>query len=380
MKIHEYQAKEIMASAGLPVQQGLVAISPEAAKEAAANLGGKVVVKAQVQVGGRGKAGGVKLANNPDEAFLVAGQILGLEIKGITVKKVLLEAAAEIAKEFYVGITIDRAAKKIVYIVSQAGGIDIEEVAKTTPEKITKVYIDPLKGWQEAQGQELAAALFTDVLKQKAAQPILENLYKVFAQNDCSLAEINPLVETAAGALLAVDAKMVLDDNGLVKHPELEALRDLAEEEAEELEAKQNGLSYVKLEGDIGCIVNGAGLAMATMDMIKLFGGEPANFLDVGGSSSPDKIIKAFEIILRNNKTKAILINIFGGITRCDDIASGLLLAREKMTIAVPLVIRLAGTNAPEAREIISKAGLLAFTEMEEAVKKVIQVAGESKS
>jgi len=374
MKIHEYQAKEIMASAGLPVQQGLVAISPEAAKEAAANLGGKVVVKAQVQVGGRGKAGGVKLANNPDEAFLVAGQILGLEIKGITVKKVLLEAAAEIAKEFYVGITIDRAAKKIVYIVSQAGGIDIEEVAKTTPEKITKVYIDPLKGWQEAQGQELAAALFTDVLKQKAAQPILENLYKVFAQNDCSLAEINPL------ALLAVDAKMVLDDNGLVKHPELEALRDLAEEEAEELEAKQNGLSYVKLEGDIGCIVNGAGLAMATMDMIKLFGGEPANFLDVGGSSSPDKIIKAFEIILRNNKTKAILINIFGGITRCDDIASGLLLAREKMTIAVPLVIRLAGTNAPEAREIISKAGLLAFTEMEEAVKKVIQVAGESKS
>src|SRR3989339_1599475 len=213
MKIHEYQAKEIMASAGLPVQQGLVAISPEAAKEAAANLGGKVVVKAQVQVGGRGKAGGVKLANNPDEAFLVAGQILGLEIKGITVKKVLLEAAAEIAKEFYVGITIDRAAKKIVYIVSQAGGIDIEEVAKTTPEKITKVYIDPLKGWQEAQGQELAAALFTDVLKQKAAQPILENLYKVFAQNDCSLAEINPLVETAAGALLAVDAKMVLDDN-----------------------------------------------------------------------------------------------------------------------------------------------------------------------
>lgn len=380
MKIHEYQAKEIMQKVGLPVQQGLVATSAEMAREAAAKLGGKVIVKAQVHVGGRGKAGGVKLAGNPDEAFSVAGQILGLKIKGITVKKVLLEAAAQIAKEFYIGITLDRAAKKIVYIVSQAGGIDIEEVAKTAPEKITKVYLDPLKGWQTAQGEELAAALFADAAKQKAVQPILENLYKVFVQNDSSLAEINPLVETTAGQLLAVDAKMVLDDNGLIKHPELESLRDLAEEDAEELEAKQHGLSYVKLDGDIGCIVNGAGLAMATMDMIKLFGGEPANFLDVGGSSNPDKIIKAFEIILRNKKTKAILINIFGGITRCDDIASGLLLAKEKMAIKAPLVIRLAGTNEPEARKILSQAGLLAFSDMQEAVRKVIAVVEENRT
>ncbi len=381
MKIHEYQAKDIFEQYGIPVTKGSMATSAHEAKAIAETLGCAVVVKAQVHVGGRGKAGGVKVAHNADETYAVAQNILGLEIKGLPVKKVLVAEAVNIVKEFYVGITLDLTVKKIVFLVSASGGVDIEEVAAHHPEAIIKVYIDPLLGLQPFQKRQMAYALFTQNEHIHQAMDIFEKLYHVFCSLDCSLAEINPLVitrhdESETGRLLALDAKVVLDDNGLIRHPELEALRDMdVVEEEDEVEARNNGLTFIKLDGEIGCVVNGAGLAMATMDIIKLFGGEPANFLDVGGSSNPNKIVKAFQIILKNPKIKAVFINIFGGITRCDDIANGLLEAHKQMDIHVPIVIRLAGTNEEQARTILNSANFSAYSSMEEAVTQVVRLA-----
>ncbi|MEK6558374.1 MAG: ADP-forming succinate--CoA ligase subunit beta, partial [Candidatus Margulisiibacteriota bacterium] len=354
MKLHEYQAKDIFEQYGIPVTRGRMVTNAQEARQVAQEMGTAVVVKAQVHVGGRGKAGGVKVAQTPDETFTIAQDILGLTIKGLPVKKILVAQAEQIEREIYIGITLDISARKIVFLASSAGGVDIEEVAQTTPEKIIKIYIDPLLGFMAYQKRQLAYALFTQKEQIAQAQDIFGKLYRVFRGLDCSLAEINPLIITSHGQLLALDSKLVLDDNGLIKHPELEELRDMDAEEEDEIEAKNNGLTFIKLDGEIGCVVNGAGLAMATMDIIKLFGGEPANFLDVGGSSNPNKIVKAFQIILKNKKIKAVFINIFGGITRCDDIANGLLEARKQMDIPVPIVIRLAGTNEEKEREILS--------------------------
>ena len=376
MKIHEYQAKDIFEKYGIPITRGRMVTTAEEAKAISQEMGKAVVVKAQVLVGGRGKAGGVIVAKTPDDTFAVAQKILGLDIKGLTVKKILVAEAVDIAREIYVGITLDLIVKKIVFLISVAGGVDIEEVAEMTPEKIIKVYIDPLLGLQPFQKREMAYALFTEKEHINKAMNIFEKLYRVFHELDCSLAEINPLVITEQSELLALDAKIVFDDNGLIRHPELEALRDMdVAEEEDEVEARNNGLTFIKLDGEIGCVVNGAGLAMATMDIIKLFGGEPANFLDVGGSSNPNKIVKAFQIILKNKKIKAVFINIFGGITRCDDIANGLLEANKQMDIHVPIVIRLAGTNEAKAREILNSANFSAYSSMEEAVTSVVALA-----
>lgn len=370
-----------MEKFGLTTRRGVVVLTADDAKLATLNFSCKVVIKAQVQVGGRGKAGGVKLADTPEDAFNVASNILGMDIKGIKVKKILVAEAIDFTQEIYVGITVDRAKKQIVLMGSLSGGVDIEDVAAKTPEKIKKIYIDPLLGLKDYQARELAFELFSDMSFIKQAISIFHKLYKLFIDNDCSLAEINPLVITNDGRLLALDSKINFDDNSLDRHSDFEKMRDLDEEDADELEAKKFGLSFVKLDGNIGCIVNGAGLAMGTMDMIKLFGGEPANFLDVGGSSSPEKIVKAFELLLKNKNVKAVLINIFGGITRCDDIANGLLAAKSKMDISSPLVIRLVGTNEEAGCKILSSANLLAYSSMEEAVKKVIEIAkiGEKK-
>lgn len=376
MKIHEYQAKDIFEKYGIPITRGRMVTTAEEARAISQELGKSVVVKAQVHVGGRGKAGGVKVTHTPDDTYAAAQQILGLDIKGLIVKKILVVESADIAKEYYVSITLDLNVKKIVFLVSAAGGVDIEDVAATTPEKIIKVYIDPLLGLQPFQKREMAYALFSEKEHINKAMEIFEKLYRIFRELDCSLVEINPLVITHQNEMIALDAKMVFDDNGLIRHPDLEALRDMdVVEEEDEVEARNNGLTFIKLDGEIGCVVNGAGLAMATMDIIKLFGGEPANFLDVGGSSNPNKIVKAFQIILKNKKIKAVFINIFGGITRCDDIANGLLEANKQMDIHVPIVIRLAGTNEAVAREILNSANFSAFSSMEEAVTSVVALA-----
>lgn len=377
MKIHEYQAKELLGEAGIPVPKSVLVSTAEEAMQAALDLKGRVVIKAQVHAGGRGKAGGIKPANGPEEAFEAATNILGLNLKGHIVKKVLVTEAIDIRKEFYAGITIDRSAKKAVLMVSVFGGIDIEEVASKTPEQIKKVYIEPSLGLNDFQARQLGLELVSDIKSVKQLAFIFKKLYKVFEEKDCSLIEINPLAVTDSGAILAVDSKINFDDNALERHPELESLRDLGEEDSDELEAKKFGLSFVKLEGNIGCIVNGAGLAMATMDTIKLFGGEPANFLDVGGSSSPEKIIRAFELILKNKNIKVVLINIFGGITRCDDIAQGLLQARQRLEITAPIVIRLIGTNQEEAGRILSSSKLLPYSDMKEAIKKAVDISKE---
>jgi succinyl-CoA synthetase beta subunit len=376
MKIHEYQAKEMFKAQGIPVPSGEVATTPEEARAIAEKIGKAVMVKAQVHVGGRGKAGGVKYCANPDDAYDKASQILGMDIKGLTVKKVLVTEAVEIKSESYVGIILDRASKKPVMMVSPAGGIDIEEVARKTPEKIFKHQIDPVLGIQMHEARRLAYFLYDDPKQVSQAAKVIIKVYKAFMANDASLAEINPLITTPDGTVLAIDAKINIDDNGLERHPEIEALRDMDEEDASEMEAKQAGLSFVKLDGNIGCIVNGAGLAMATMDLVKHFGGEPANFLDIGGSSNPEKVLSAMKIILRDQNVKAILFNIFGGITRCDDVANGIVAAIRDFHPPVPIVIRLTGTNEKEAREILESINLTAVSSMEEVVKTAIDKAG----
>lgn len=376
MKIHEYQAKEIFARAGIAVPPGRVASSAEQAEAAAREIGGPVVVKAQVHVGGRGKAGGVKLAQSPSEARDRAADILALEIKGLAVRKVLVTSAVDIATEAYVGIILDRATRRPVFMVSAAGGVDIEEVAAKTPEKITKLGVDPLIGLRAFDSRYLAGRLYEDPATVKSAAKIISGLYKAFIENDASLAEINPLVTTPAAEVWAVDAKLVVDDNGLFRHPRLEELRDPDAEDASEAEARASGLSFVKLEGEIGCVVNGAGLAMTTMDNIKHFGGRPANFLDIGGSSNPQKVVTALGILTRDRNVRSILFNIFGGITRCDDVARGLVKALQEIKVDLPIVIRLTGTNEERAREILSEIGLKALSGMDEAVREAVALAG----
>ena len=375
MNIHEYQAKAILRAEGVPIPPGEIATTPEQAEAIAKKFGGMVVVKAQVHAGGRGKAGGVKLARTPAETREIASKILGMQIKGLTVYTVLVTAAADIASEAYVGIILDRATRKPVFMVSPAGGIDIEEVAATTPEKILKLPIDTRYGLQPYQASELGFFLFADVKKVRAASKIMMALYQAFMKNGASLAEINPLVVTPAGDVVALDAKMVIDDNELDRHPELEALRDETAEEPSEVDARNSHLTFIKLDGNVGCIVNGAGLAMATMDLVKYYGGEPANFLDIGGSSNPEKVVNALRIITAEPNVKAILFNIFGGITRTDDVANGIVTATKANPLKIPIVIRLTGTNEEIAMKILTENGFTASSDMDEAVQKAVALA-----
>ncbi len=377
MKIHEYQAKELFEKAGLPVVPGRVTTEVGEAVQFAGEVGYPVVLKSQVLVGGRGKAGGIKLVKDQAALEKAFGQLKVLEIKGYPVEKVFVVRAIDIRKEFYAAVTIDNAKDDVVLIASADGGVEIEETAKTNPNAIKKFYlqgqsqIDP----QSLPWKEFISAIFPDPSHQEIGTKVFQNLIKVFFQHDCSLAEINPLVIDAHGEFYAADAKMSFDDNALASHEELLDLRDMRYEDADELEAKEAGLSFVKLEGNVGCIVNGAGLAMATMDIIKLSGGQPANFLDVGGSSNPEKVLTALKIILRNTDVRAILINIFGGITRCDDIANGILKAKEQIDLPVPLVVRLTGTNEKEAKELLAQNGIEIHSTMREAVDKVVELS-----
>ena len=380
MNIHEYQAKDILRAHGVPIPPGEVATTADEAEAIATKFGGMVVVKAQVHAGGRGKAGGVKLAKTPKEAREIASKILGMQIKGLTVHRVLVTAAADIASEAYVGIILDRATRKPVFMVSPAGGIDIEEVAATTPEKILKLPVDTRYGLQPYQASQLGFFLFDDVKKVRAASKIMMALYQAFMSTDASLAEINPLVVTPAGEVMALDAKISIDDNALDRHTNLAALRDETAEEPSEVDARNSNLTFIKLEGDVGCIVNGAGLAMATMDLVKYYGGEPANFLDIGGSSNPEKVVNALRIITADPSVKVILFNIFGGITRTDDVANGIVTATKANPLKIPIVIRLTGTNEEIAMKILTENGFSASSDMDEAVKKAVDLAKGGKA
>ncbi|HET7076097.1 MAG TPA: ADP-forming succinate--CoA ligase subunit beta [Chloroflexia bacterium] len=377
MKIHEYQAKEILARHGIPVNSGELATTPDEAEAIARKIGKMVVVKAQVLVGGRGKAGGVKLAKTPEEAREKAQQILGMDIKGITVQKVLIADAADIAQEYYLGAILDRGSKQIVVMASAAGGVEIEEVARETPELIHRVGVDPLIGFQDFQARDLAYAMEIPAPLIRDFVKICRGLVDALIAGDASLAEINPLIRTPDGKLLAIDAKMDLDDFGLARHPDLEALRDPNEDIPVEKAAREAGLSYVKLDGDIGCMVNGSGLAMGTMDAIKLHGGEPANFLDVSGGANEQQVTTAMRLILSDPKVNAVLINIFGGITRGDIVARGILAGLKAVQTDLPMVIRLVGTNSEEGRQILADNGLVALESMDEAAAKVVALAHE---
>ena len=380
MNLHEYQAKELFARFGLPVLPGQVAASPEEARDIAASIGGTVVVKAQVQVGGRGKAGGIQLARTPDEAFHKAREVLALTIKGLPVRRVLVTQAADIARELYLAIVLDRGRKLPLIMLSAEGGVDIEEMARTHPERIVRRPV-PLDGIRPYQARSLLKPLLGDGRLVAQAAEVLLKLWRLYHDSDCTLAEINPLAVTADGRVLALDAKVILDDNAEFRHREWTTWRDPEEETPGARMARERGLSYVKLDGDIGCVVNGAGLAMATMDLIKHYGGEPANFLDVGGSSSPEKVTTAIQIITgdaaQGQGIRALLFNIFGGITRCDDVANGIVQALERAPLRVPLVIRLTGTNEEAARKILAAHGLTATTRMDEGVRTAIARAQE---
>jgi succinyl-CoA synthetase beta subunit len=380
VNIHEYQAKEILRAEGAPIPPGEIATTADQAEALAKKYGTTVVIKAQVHAGGRGKAGGVKLAKTPAEAKEIAGKILGMQIKGLTVEKVLVTPAADIASEAYVGIILDRASKKPVFMVSPAGGIDIEEVAAKTPDKILKLPVDTRYGLQPYQASRLGFFLFDDVKKVRAAAKIMQQLYTAFMKNGCSLAEINPLVTTPNGDVIALDAKMVIDDNELDRHEDIAQLRDESAEEPSEVQARNANLTFIKLDGDVGCVVNGAGLAMATMDLVKYYGGEPANFMDIGGSSNPEKVVNALKIITADQNVKAILFNIFGGITRTDDVANGIVTATKQNPLKVPIVIRLTGTNEEIAMKILQENGFSASSDMDEAVKKAVELAKGGKA
>ena len=380
MNIHEYQAKDIFRKYGIPIPPGDVATTPGEAEAIARKFGTTVVIKAQVHAGGRGKAGGVKLARTPEDAKTIAAQILKLTIKGLPVKRVLVTPAADIASEAYVGIIVDRASKRPVFMASPAGGIDIEEVAAKTPDKILRHPVDPRYGLQMYEAMQLAFFLYSDMKQVRAAAKILMQLYKAFFENGGSLAEINPLVTTPTGEVVALDAKMVIDDNELDRRPDIAALRDESSEDPAEVEARKASLTFIKLDGNVGCIVNGAGLAMATMDLVKYYGGDPANFLDIGGSSNPEKVVAALRIITGDPNVKAILFNIFGGITRTDDVANGIVTAIKQNPLKVPLVIRLTGTNEEIAVKILEENGLSAMTDMDEAVKKAVALATGGKA
>ena len=375
MKLHEHQSKEIFSRYGIPTPKGKVAYDAESAREIAKEIGKPVVVKAQVLVGGRGKAGGVKLAKTPDEAEQHADAILGMDIKGLTVRKVLVDPAVPNKAEIYLGIVVDRNAGAPVMMASAAGGMDIEEVARVTPEKIKRETIDPVLGLQSYQARELGYGIGLDKKLVPAFVKIALALYRVFVETDASLVEINPLFITADDALLAADGKLVLDDSALDKHHDLEMLRDADEENPAEREARTAGLSFVKLDGNIGCMVNGAGLAMATMDVIQFYGGEPANFLDIGGGAKADKVAAALRIILADANVKAVLLNIFGGITRGDEVARGIVEALNQVRTDVPMVARIVGTNAEEGRKILASANMKTAASLEEGARMAVEIA-----
>jgi succinyl-CoA synthetase beta subunit len=377
LKLHEYQSKALFAAHGVPIPKGRVASTATEARLAAQELGGRVVVKSQVLVGGRGKAGGIKLAKTPEEAETLAGQILSMTIKGLPVRKVLVDEAADIRKEIYLGITNDRAAKRPVIICSAEGGVEIEEVAKTNPEAIIREYIDPLIGLRDYNIRNIALAINLPRDHWKAFGAIAQGLYQTYVDTDAVLAEINPLVITGDNRMIALDGKIDLDDNALYRHMDLAEMRDLDEESPAETEARKHGLSYVKLDGEIGCLVNGAGLAMGTMDIVKHFGGAPANFLDIGGGAGADKVAAALRIIVAEPRLKAILINIFGGITRADEVAKGVLLAMDEVGIKVPMVVRLVGTNEEEGRRLLASANLITATSLADAARKAVAAANQ---
>lgn len=375
MDVHEYQAAELLAKHGVPVNPGRVASTPDEAAAIAAELGGTVAVKAQVHTGGRGKAGGIKIVHTPDEAREAAGAILGMDINGHIVHKVLVTKGADIASEYYLGVVLDRPQRKILIMASAEGGVEIEEVARISPEKIIKVNADPQLGFHPYQARELAFGLGLPTDKINGFAQIAQQLYDAFITEDATLVEVNPLIITGDGEWQALDSKMSFDDNALYRQPEIEELRDMTEENEVELDAKSSGISFVKLDGDIGCIVNGAGLAMATMDAVKLNGGEPANFLDVGGGASASQVAKAFSLVTADPAVKAILINIFGGITRGDIVADGIREALGQVEVKVPIVVRLSGTNAEEGKKILAEAGLTAVDTMDEAAREVVASA-----
>jgi succinyl-CoA synthetase beta subunit len=375
MKIHEYQARQLFREYGIPVPADVLCYTVSEVEKAARDMNRMVVVKAQVLVGGRGKAGGVKLAHTVDEAVSAAKQILGMDIKGLKVEKVMVADAVNISREFYVGLINDRNTKSVTLMASTEGGVEIEEVAKISPEKIIKFHINPITGLLDYQARDIALQLFGDIQTAQKAAQIFKKLYKLYVETDATIAEINPLVLTPENEVFAVDGKMNFDDNALFRQPSILAMREPDEDELVEIDAHSKGLSYIRLDGKIGCMVNGAGLAMATMDMIKLYGGEPANFLDIGGSSSPQKVIDAMNILLNDKNVKAVMINIFGGITRCDDVAKGLIKAMEVITTDIPIVVRLSGTNAEEGLELLKQTKLPTVSSMSEAAKKAIELS-----
>ena len=382
MKIHEYQGKEILRSFGVPVPRGYPAFTVQEAIEAAQKLGGPVwVVKAQIHAGGRGKGGGVKVARSIAEVQTLASQILGMQLKthqtgpaGQKVRRLLIEDGADIKKEYYAAALTDRATQKVAMMASSEGGMDIEEVARRTPEKIIKVFVDPLVGITDEQARQLATGIGVPAASQAQAVDVFKKLYKTYMDTDATLVEINPLILEGNGQIKALDAKFNFDSNALYRHPEIAAYRDLDEEDPAEIEASKFDLSYISLDGNIGCLVNGAGLAMATMDTIKLFGGEPANFLDVGGGASADKVTEAFKIMLRNSNVKGILVNIFGGIMRCDTIADGVIQACNAVHLSVPLVVRMKGTNEEIGKKMLAESGLpiISADTMAEAATKIV--------
>ena len=375
MNIHEYQAADILGRYGIPLNAGQVATTPDEAAEAARALGGTVAIKAQVHSGGRGKAGGIKLAKSPDEARAVAGRILGMDIRGHVVNRVLVVPGVSIAAEYYVGITLDRANRQIIVMASAEGGVEIEEVAHTNPDAILRVPVDPVRGLLNYRAIDLAFALGIAPNAVADFVEIVKKLARAYIAEDASLVEINPLIRTEDGRWLAIDSKMVLDDNALFRHPQDESLRDMAEENATELEAKASGISFVKLDGNVGCVVNGAGLAMATMDALQVEGGEPANFLDVGGGANAAQVAKALGLILADPKVRAIFFNIFGGITRGDEVAKGLIAGLEQVPTQIPIIVRLAGVNAEEGRRILASANLQSAETMEEAARLAVAAA-----
>ncbi|MBZ0225443.1 MAG: ADP-forming succinate--CoA ligase subunit beta [Comamonas sp.] len=383
MKIHEYQGKEILRSFGVPVPRGIPAFTVQEAVEAAQKLGGPVwVVKAQIHAGGRGKGGGVKVAKSIDEVKTLAGQILGMQLvthqtgpEGQKVRRLYIEDGADIQKEYYLSVVTDRASQKVAFIASSEGGMEIEVVAQKTPEKIIKVFVDPLVGLTDAQGQELARGVGMPEGSVAQFVDVCRKLYKCYMETDASLVEINPLNRDGQGRIIALDAKFNFDSNALFRHPEIVALRDLDEEDPAEVQASKFDLAYISLDGNIGCLVNGAGLAMATMDTIKLFGAEPANFLDVGGGATPEKVTEAFKIMLKNPKVKGILVNIFGGIMKCDTIATGVITACKAVNLQVPLVVRMKGTNEELGKKLLAESGLpiISADTMAEAATKIVE-------
>lgn len=374
MKIHEYQARQLFRTYGIPVPDDVLCYTVDEVEKAARDLNRMVVVKAQVLVGGRGKAGGVKLAKTVEAAIEAGRNILGMDIKGYTVEKVLVADAVEIVKEYYVGLTIDRNTKSVLFMASSEGGVEIEEVAKENPDAILKFPIDPDLGMTDFVARKIAFKLFDDPVLVKQAVSIFKKLYQLFIDTDASLVEVNPLVVTNGNQLAAIDGKLTFDDNALYRQPAIEALNEPDEDEKKEILAKEKGLSYIRLDGNIGCMVNGAGLAMASMDVIKHYGGNPANFLDIGGSSNPQKVIEAMNLLLSDKNVKVIMINIFGGITRCDDVANGLITALNQMHVTVPIIIRLSGTNSEEGLRILSEHNLPTVNSLDEAAQQAIRL------